>query len=242
MSKFAERGVFKIKQRYLRAGHVEERDRIDYRKIIPDKDMYTKEERLLTLFGRIEAADRLAFEQLHRLLYSSLYSYAYSLLKSRELAEEATSDMFIKLWTIKEQLGKVTHPQLYMFRSLKNICLNILRREKRKVVVTDVLDTEKDSGATDSPEDALQYKELMQLLTNAVASLPEQRRLVFTLIKEQGMKSKEVADLLEISLRTVENHLYKAVKQLTTIIELYLDKDMAPKRRGRSLFSLFLLM
>ncbi len=201
--------------------------------------MYTKEEHLLTLFGRIDAADRLAFEQLHRLLYSSLYSYAYSLLKSRELAEEATSDMFMKLWTMKGTLGKVMRPRLYMFRSLKNICLNILRREQHKIAASEVLDTEIDGGTDSSPEELLQHKELMQLLTAAVASLPEQRRLVFTLIKEQGMKSKEVADLLEISLRTVENHLYKAVKQLTTIIELYLDKDVSPKRKGRSLFSLF---
>lgn len=201
--------------------------------------MYTKEERLLTLFGRVEAADRLAFEQLHRLLYSSLYSYAYSLLKCREQAEEATSDLFIKLWAMKAQLGKVTHPQLYLFRSLKNICLNILRREQRKISVNELPESELAIGSADSPEELLQHKELMQLLTTAVASLPEQRRLVFTLIKEQGMKSKEVADLLEISLRTVENHLYKAVKQLTTIIELYLDKDVSPKRKGRSLFSLF---
>lgn len=201
--------------------------------------MYTKEKRLLTLFGRIEAADRLAFEQLHRLLYSSLHAYAYSLLKSRELAEEATSDLFIKLWTRKEQLGKVTHPQFYIFRSLKNICLNILRREQREIGTTELLDREIEGGAADSPDELLQHKELMQLLTTAVDSLPEQRRLVFTLIKEQGMKSKDVADLLEISLRTVENHLYKAVKQLTTIIELYLDKEVSPKRRGRSLFSLF---
>lgn len=201
--------------------------------------MYTKEKRLLTLFSRIETADRQAFEQLHRLLYASLYPYAYSLLKSRELAEEATSDLFIKLWTRKAQLGKVVHPQLYIFRSLKNICLNILRQEQPKISVNDLPDSEIDSGTDDSPEELLQHKELMQLLTAAVASLPEQRRLVFTLIKEQGMKSKEVADLLEISLRTVENHLYKAVKQLTTIIELYLDKDVSPKRKGRSLFSLF---
>lgn len=201
--------------------------------------MNRKEERLLTLFSRIEAADSLAFEQLHQLLYSSLYSYAYSLLKFRELAEEATSDLFMKLWTRKELLGKVTDPQLYIYRSLKNICLNILRREQRKVGVSDLPDGEIDRGAADSPEDILQHKELMKLLTTAVASLPEQRRLVFTLIKEQGMKSKDVADLLEISLRTVENHLYKAVKQLTTIIELYLDKEVSPKRRGRSLFSLF---
>lgn len=201
--------------------------------------MHTKEKRLLTLFSRMEAADRQAFEQLHRLLYASLHSYAYSLLKSRELAEEATSDLFMKLWTGKAQLGKVTHPQFYIFRALKNICLNILRRERREIAESELLVNEIDGGIADSPEDILQHKELMQLLTASVASLPEQRRLVFTLIKEQGMKSKEVADLLEISLRTVENHLYKAVKQLTTIIELYLEKDVSPKRRGRSLFSLF---
>ena len=62
----------------------------------------------------------------------------------------------------------------------------------------------------------------MRLLNGAVAALPEQRRLIFRLVKEQGLKSNAVAEILGISVRTVENQLYKAVKTLADSISAYL--------------------
>ncbi|MFD1771224.1 RNA polymerase sigma-70 factor [Sphingobacterium suaedae] len=192
-----------------------------------------------TLITRLTNGDEAAFKQLHGLLFKPLYHYALMLLKTRETAEEATADVFVKLWLTREQLTHVNHPQLYIFRSLKNICLNKLRTEKNKSATLIPLEHQDIQSDSAGPIELVHNKELEEFLTATVAALPEQRRLAFTMIKDQGMKNKDVAELLGISPRTVENHVYKAIKQLAAHIEIYLEKDPRAKRKGKHFFSLF---
>ena len=72
----------------------------------------------------------------------------------------------------------------------------------------------------------------MQYLDAIIATLPEQRRLIFRLVKEEGMKQKDVASLLDISVRTVENQLYKAIKHLAEKVEDYLHKSPYPELKN----------
>ena len=193
--------------------------------------MSENELKILELFKNIEQGSKAAFNELFRLYHHRLLSVARQYLNYSESAEEITSELFVKLWLKRENLSRVIHPELYLFISIKNASLNLLRSEKkRKVVLCPIsfVEEPQDQEALDMAD-----KELYRLLNEAVAGLPEQRRIIFILIKENGLKSKAVAEIMGISIRTVENQLYKAVKSLANTLSLYLGyHPQGNKRRG----------
>lgn len=191
------------------------------------------------LFQAIAQGNKTAFSRCHQEYFLRLKQYAFNILKSEEQAEEATSDVFVLLWTRREKLNLITHPQLYLFKIIKNNCLNRLRQSKNSPQYSPFLEEEPATMA-ESPAQILENKELFNLLQAAVESLPEQRRLIFKLIKEEDLKHKEVAALLDLSVRTVENQLYKAVRQLAGHIEAYLDKNPTQRNAGQRLLMLFI--
>jgi len=193
------------------------------------------------LFEAIANDDRNAFARLHQSSFHTLKQYAFVILKSEELAEEATSDVFMKLWTGRTNLPTVQHPKTYIFKALKNICLNKIRKDKSNLPRTVELESN-DLAVSffDSPADIMENKELFKLLDAMVEALPAQRKIIFRLVKDQGLKHKDVAELLNISTRTVENQLYKAVKQLAQLIEVYLGTNPTQKKRNSRLLFLFI--
>ncbi|MNV10759.1 RNA polymerase sigma factor [compost metagenome] len=164
------------------------------------------------------------------------------MLSDADTAEEIVSDLFVQIWTKRALIRDIQKPQLYLYKSLKNGCLNEIRK---KVYASQAIDyelEERTAAQTPSPLDALIDKELHAILTEAVNSLPMQRKVIFTLIREDGLKQKEVAELLDISLRTVENQLYRAVKYLSNYIEVYWKKEQSIINKSnfkRFLLSLF---
>lgn len=202
--------------------------------------MQTPNQDIQQLFQAIALGDKSAFARCHQEYFLRLKQYAFTILKSEEQAEEATSDVFVKLWTRRDKLDIITHPQLYLFTMLKNNCLNRLRQNKNNPQHSTLLQEEPPAVLAESPAEILENKELFNLLQAAVEALPEQRRLIFKLIKEEDLKHKEVAELLELSVRTVENQLYKAIRQLAGHIEAYLDKKPNQRSAGQRLLMLFI--
>jgi len=179
--------------------------------------------KIVLLFKEIQEGNKAAFDELFSLYYTKLLSFARQYTKQQESAEDITSELFVKLWLKRSELSKVIKPEVYLYISIKNACLNLIRSDKRRFLlftewpIDDSLEEPLDKNAI-----GLYDKELMRLLNGAVAALPEQRRLIFRLVKEQGLKSNAVAEILGISVRTVENQLYKAVKTLADSISAYL--------------------
>jgi len=176
----------------------------------------------MQLFHEIQSGDRTAFDELFNMYYQRLVTFAKQYTKQRESAEEIACELFAKLWLKRDSLSSVLNPEVYLYVSVKNACLNFIRSNKKRAALfldNESLSTnEKVLGNYSTIED----KELVKLLDAAVASLPEQRRLIFKLIKEDGLKTAAVAQILGLSKRTVENQLYKAVKTLAEAISDYL--------------------
>lgn len=175
---------------------------------------------LHSLFRQISLGQKEAFNQLFYRYYQRLVGFAMQHVKQPEPAEEVVSSLFVNLWQKREQLTGVRSPQVYLFVATRNGCLNYLRRSAKQVQPVphhpDVL--------TSDPANTIvtEYKELEAIVRMAVENLPEQRRVIFRLIKEEGMKTKEVASILSLSVRTVENQLYKAVKSLAATLSGHL--------------------
>ena len=168
--------------------------------------------------------DQLAYKSLFRNLQPWLYQFAYSFIKSHELAEEIVSDVFIRVWEKRKQLEQIENLKLYLYVSTKNFSLNYLQKLlKNKTFELDQLSVELKSLYAD-PEQVLITREMANRVRLAVNQLPPRCKMIFKLVKEDGLKYKEVAELLDISVKTVEAQVTLAVKKLGSTIRFDLHR------------------
>jgi len=197
--------------------------------------MPVEESKIVLLFKEIQYGNKAAFDELFASYYDKLLSFAKQYVKL-ESAEEIVSELFVRLWLKKDRLANVLRPEVYLYICVKNACLNLIRSDQKRgrLFATENAEYEVDQVASVG---GLEDKELEKLLGTAVAALPAQRRLVFKLIKEQGLKSNAVAQILGISVRTVENQLYKALKTLADAISSYLGYHPQAKIQRKQVVS-----
>ena len=184
-----------------------------------------------SLQQQIAGGNQQAFANLFRLLYPRLLNFALQYVHVKETAEEIANDVFIKLWNRKEYLDQVNNLSTYLFVSVKNLSLNYLKQYSHVHVVVE--NTEGDTSLVnhEDPEQQLEWKEMSFQLSQAIDNLPDQCRAVFRLIKEDGFRYKEVAEILGISPRTVETQLFRAMKKLQHLISSATDNANKKNRR-----------
>lgn len=135
--------------------------------------------------------------------------------KSRELSEEIVSDVFIAIWRRREDVLKIKNLKLYLYVSVKNTSFNYLAQlTKSNIVSLEDIDFEPLQPFS-NPEDLLVTKEMNQQLYKAIQSLPPRCRIIFKLVKEDGLSYKEAAELLNLSTGTIDNQLVLAIKKLS---------------------------
>ena len=164
-------------------------------------------------------------------------------------AEEIVSEVLIKLLKKRKTLHKIEKFEGYLFTMIKNQSLNFIKQNKKNLSHLSIENLE-DFFSTEriDPHEKYLESELRNLLNKTIELLPPKRQMVFKLIKDEGMSQKEVADLINISVRTVEVHLKLAVKDVRKIIKDYFvesqkEKPLISKRNLKSglLSFLFLL-
>jgi RNA polymerase sigma-70 factor (family 1) len=160
-----------------------------------------------------------AYKQLFKILFPSLFRFSFCLLKSRELAEEVASDVMITLWRNRVNLHHVENIKVYAFVIARNLSLNTLNKHNRHVHISiDDIDVKIFSDNL-TPEQIFINDELKKKLEMATQALPARCKLVYKLIKEDGLSYKETATILNISIKTVDAHLVTAIKKLTTVFK-----------------------
>lgn len=188
------------------------------------------------LIARIADGNEVAFRQLFDAYYSRLFHLAVYFLRSKELAEEVVSDVFFIIWTKRDTLAEIKNIQNYLYTSVKNQSLHYIRRsaspEYERVSLYQVELIEDN----DNPELSLVDREYRDLIQQAIDSLPEKCREVFRLVMSDKLKQKEIALLLDISIKTVEAHIATAYKR----IAVYVNKEYSASAKSRVLISIFL--
>lgn len=165
--------------------------------------------------------DITAFEMLFRTYYQPLCHYAYSFLRDKEDAEEIVQSTFLLVWERKETLEIRTSVKPYLYAMVRNACLNVLKHQRIKERHA----TETMAVAAHSDESVSQLiaaNELELRIKEAMDELPEQCRLVFKLSRFEELKYAEIAEQLNISIKTVENHMGKALKIMREKLKDYL--------------------
>lgn len=158
-------------------------------------------------------SDNVAYKELYVLFYKPLLQFGYSFVRSRETAEEIVSDVFINLWKKREGLTEIQNLRLYLFVSTKNTALNYLRSQNKRLIQAEQYQVQLQSIYFD-PERLMITAEMVKLVQTAIRKLPPRCQLIFKLIKEDGLKYREVAELLHLSIKTVENQMLTATKRI----------------------------
>ncbi|MDB5159500.1 MAG: polymerase sigma-70 factor [Mucilaginibacter sp.] len=162
--------------------------------------------------------DEQVFKELYREYFVKLYRFAVSLVHSRESAEEIVHDVLINLWKKRSSFQEIENLNTYLYVSVKNLSLNYLRNQGNRIYVDDEVLYNKTAYCTVDPESVMISKEKVEALNYFINNLPLKCKLIFKLIKDDGMKYKEVAALLNISVKTVENQLVIAIKKISVAI------------------------
>jgi len=163
--------------------------------------------------------DMKAYKELYLLMFDSLFHFSYSFVKSKQVAEELVSDVFIKLWQIRTQLNAVDSLKLYLFGITKNFSLSYLAKASKNLSIQlDEMNLDEINFESviefKNPEDLCISKETIKDVMQAIQNLPPQCQIIFSLVKVEGLKYKEVAKLLNISVFTVRNQVAIATKKI----------------------------
>lgn len=164
-----------------------------------------------------------AFRQLFSLYYEPLCRYATRFVHSSEVAEEIVADVFVKLWKNRAQIQLYASFHAYCHRAVKNQSLDYLKSSRRfDASHSELTDAHHALTACgDSPEQGVIGQEFDACLNNAIASLPRQGQLIYRMSRDQGLKYREIAGQLGISIRTVETHMGRTVQTLRTQLQEY---------------------
>jgi RNA polymerase sigma-70 factor (family 1) len=169
----------------------------------------------------LDAINDVVMEDIFKTHYLQLCNYAYIFLKDTDESEDVVQGVFYQLWKKKDSTEITTSLKSYLFTAVRNNCLKrishlkIRNQYKENIVHLD------DKGSNHTMDKVI-GRELEEQIKNAIENLPEQCRLIFTLSRQSGFKYNEIAEHLEISVKTVENQMGKALRVLREKLKSYL--------------------
>ncbi|MBC8618154.1 MULTISPECIES: RNA polymerase sigma-70 factor [Parabacteroides] len=175
------------------------------------RNQYDKEENGL--------GELMLFQELFERYFRSLVTYAYRYVNDWNVSEDIVQDVFMALWVNRNEIDFEEPVKPYLYRATYNRSINHLNSVlvQRRVDHTDNLDELIDYEILSyNQHDNLLLKEIEEEISSFVKTLPEQRKKVFLLSREENMKNKEIAFLLNISEKTVEKHITKALSDIRT--------------------------
>jgi len=169
------------------------------------------------LFGKMQKGDVKSLEVLFDRYYNALANFAFLFLRDEEASKGVISELFINLWEKRETIFIKDNLKSYLYKSVRNAVVSLKRKEKWTKVSFEEIEISRIEAIT--PETLLLSKEFDEKIESLLLDLPQRAGLVFRLKRIDGLKYKEIADILDISEKTVENHIANAVKKIKTILE-----------------------
>jgi len=188
----------------------------------------TNETLLLGLKEKIAASDQNSFRQLFHLYAKKLTQFAFAIVKSNEAAREIVDEVFIKIWKNRSSITTIQNLTVYLYTAIKNTSLNYLSARAKQNMVESFDFFSIQLSDNNSPEKTLISSELLKKINAAIDQLPPRCKMVFKLVREDGLSYKEVGAILKISPKTVDAQMMIAVKQISEKVKR--DFDYFPNR------------
>jgi len=172
------------------------------------------------LFDQVKHGNESAFETLFRSYYAILCHYANSYLKDMDEAEEIVQGVFFRIWEKKHKINIDTSFKAYIYQSVRNKSLNYLRNKKTQSSHLTIID--KQDYQENMAIEELSAVELQDKLFEVLEMLPTKCKQIFIMSRFEGMKHQEIADNLDLKVKTIENQIGIALKFLKTQLSEYL--------------------
>lgn len=175
---------------------------------------------------KLKQNDEQALELLFKTHYKALLRFAKTILKDASQAEDTVQDVFIKIWEKRQNLVINTSLKSYLYMAVRNHCLNALKLNERKYWMEEGMENDEKMAINDV-ENKLVAKSLQQQITQAIELLPDKCKLTFQLSRYENMSYKEIAETMNVSIKTVENQMGKALATLRNYLSPYLQLFIA---------------
>lgn len=159
--------------------------------------------------------DEALFKSIYMEFYPSLIGFAKGYLIEITLAEDIVEDVMLKLWSNRQTISAIKNLRFYLFVATKNACINYLIKIKKiNSISIDDLEIEI-CGAITNAEENIISQENIAIINNEINKLPKKCQAIFLLVKEEKLKYREVAELLNLSVKTIESQMAIAMKRLS---------------------------
>jgi len=172
------------------------------------------------MLEQIKQGNMDAFKKLYFDLQPRLYAFSRKFIDNIEQAKDAVQDVFLEFWERRQAIDVQISVRSYLFAMIQNKCLNLIRTQKQldrynsyaeiKLKEAELYFYQDDQTAYKN----IFFKEIENIFDKSVDELPDNQREIFVLSRQEGLSNKEIAEKLDISVRTVENHIYRSLKRL----------------------------
>ena len=186
--------------------------------MVLSKQIIMTEEKLI--LKQFQVGDVAAFDRIYHQYSKKLYNFAFGLIRDYDTGAEIVQEVFVTLWEKHAQVNTELNFNNYIFTITYNSIRKHFRNKSIETRVKDYL-LYNSIESIENTDRFIMYNELLDLANRTIERLPPKRKMVYKLSREEGMKAKDIASKLNISTRTAENHLAKALK--------FLEKELVGK-------------
>lgn len=182
--------------------------------------MKSNQDYITVLFGNLAQDDQKAFEALYNLLYSPIYRFVRYFLQEED-AKEIVSEIFFKIWKNRCRIEKVENKTSYIYQIAKNECFDFLSKNRLGTTIDYEDIPISFSLKSDDCDEGLIEAEMMDIFYKAVDQLPERCKLIFLMVRVDQLKYKEVAEILSLTVGTIEQQMNIAIKRISEAVSIY---------------------
>lgn len=187
------------------------------------------------LIAQIQSGNEEAYERIFLTYYDGLVAYADKYISDTVMAEEIVQDLFVSFWHKRADIAIKSSLASYLYRAVRNACLNHIKHLKVRQEYQEHGKRER-TAAEQNQSDSLIALELAEKIEQAIESLPEARRRIFIMNRYEGLKYREIAEKLDLSMKTVESQMSKALQFLREQLKEYMHLILL---MGADFFNIF---
>ena len=177
---------------------------------------------------KIALGDEKAFRQLFDCFAPKLIQFAFAIVREKDGSVEIVDEVFIKIWKQKELAPLIRNLKVYLYSAVKNTALNYLSGKARSAITEPFDFVTVQLQDEHCPEQQLITSEIFEKIRAAVEELPPRCKIIFKLVREDGLKYKEVAEILNISVNTIDAQMVIAVKRISEKVKMHFDFFAGP--------------
>ncbi|MFW5760900.1 MAG: RNA polymerase sigma factor [Cyclobacteriaceae bacterium] len=167
----------------------------------------------------IRQDDKKSFAELFKRYSKKVFQLALHYFHNEDDAEEIVQEVFIKIWIKRKSIQSPEAFSSFLYTTAKNMIFDSFRKEIKHKAYAEYLSKSSFHKQTENTEETIFYNDLEKIYTQLLEELPLKRKEVFTLSRQQGFSNQEIAEKMNISVKTVEEHIYQSLKFLKEIIK-----------------------